>query len=109
MNDATARAGARTATTEPLISFRKVQKTYDGETLIVRDISLRGIGILLARRFEPGTEITVEGAVGLAGQPERLPARVARVEREVGGHWVHGCAFMNPLAEEQLESLLQLA
>src|SRR5438067_921423 len=40
MNDATARAGARTATTEPLISFRKVQKTYDGETLIVRDMDL---------------------------------------------------------------------
>jgi hypothetical protein len=77
--------------------------------LVVRDVSAQGIGILLARRFEPGTELTVEGAAGPEGKVERLPARVVRVEAERAGHWIHGCLFANPLADEQLKSLLKFA
>jgi eukaryotic-like serine/threonine-protein kinase len=77
--------------------------------LVVRDVSVQGIGILLARRFEPGTELTVEGAAGPSGELERLPARVVRVEADRAGHWVHGCLFANPLADEQLKSLLKFA
>jgi hypothetical protein len=74
--------------------------------LVVRDVSSSGIGILLARRFEPGTELAVEG---IGGPFERISARVVRVEPERAGHWIHGCAFAQPLAEDQLQSLLEMA
>jgi serine/threonine protein kinase len=74
--------------------------------LVVRDVSATGLGVLLARRFEPGTRFAVElGA--LPGRPEvRLPATVVRVESEQAGHWVHGCRFDAPLAPADLERLV---
>jgi hypothetical protein len=77
--------------------------------LLIRDLSTTGIGILLARRFEPGTELAVEGAAGPSGTTERLPARVVRVEAERAGHWIHGCEFVRPLDDEQMRSFFQTA
>jgi serine/threonine protein kinase len=76
--------------------------------LIVRDVSQTGIGILLARRFEPGTELAVEGAPGPNGRPELLPAHVVRVQPEQAGHWIHGCTFDKPLHPEQFRALLHM-
>ncbi len=76
--------------------------------LVVRDVSAGGIGVLLARRFEAGTELTVEFAADSA-EARRVPVRVARVEPAGGGHWVHGCAFPTPLAADDLAALLRLA
>jgi serine/threonine protein kinase len=76
--------------------------------LIVRDVSQSGLGVVLARRFEPGTQLTVEGAPDPSGRPELLPLRVVRVESEQAGHWVHGCRFDPPLHPEQLRALLHI-
>jgi serine/threonine protein kinase len=75
--------------------------------LVVRDVSAGGIGILLARRFESGTEVSIELG-GAAGDLSRLPAVVVRVQADRGGHWVHGCVFASPLADDQLLALLKL-
>jgi serine/threonine protein kinase len=77
--------------------------------LVVRDVSAGGVGVLLARRFEPGTDLSIELVVGTSGPPQRLPARVVRVQVERGGYWIHGCAFDPPLGDEQLEALLKFA
>jgi serine/threonine protein kinase len=77
--------------------------------LVVRDVSAGGIGVLLARRFEPGAELSVELVLGAGRPPRRLPARVVRVQPERDGYWVHGCAFDPPLGDEELGSLLQFA
>jgi serine/threonine protein kinase len=77
--------------------------------LVVRDVSSGGVGVLLARRFEPGTDLSIELVVGTGGPPQRLPARVVRVQAERGGYWVHGCAFDPPLSDEQLATLLKFA
>ncbi|MBN9122777.1 MAG: PilZ domain-containing protein [Planctomycetes bacterium] len=77
--------------------------------LVVRDLSRGGVGVLIARRFEPGTELCVELSVGPDVAPRRLPARVVRVAPEKTGHWFHGCAFLNPLTGDELEVLLRLA
>ena len=38
-----------------------------------------------------------------------LTARVVRIEPENVGHWVHGCAFRNPLSEDELNALVNFA
>jgi serine/threonine protein kinase len=77
--------------------------------LVVRDVSSGGIGVLLARRFEMGTELTIELTAGTDATPRWLAARVVRIEPECNGHWVHGCAFRHPLSEEELAALVKFA
>ncbi len=77
--------------------------------LLIRNVSLRGLGILLARRFEPGTELTVCIPAGPVTRARTLRARVVRVEPDSLGHWVHGCLFAKELAQEELASLLRQA
>jgi len=74
---------------------------------VVRDASHRGLGILLARRFEPGTELVVEGVPGPGGESQRWSARVVRVRAARAGHWVHGCEFTQLLSDERLQFLLK--
>jgi hypothetical protein len=71
----------------------------------VRDVSTHGVGLLLARRFEPGTVLKVE-VDGVAGSLRSVTAKVANVRTETDGHWFHGCAFSRPLTGQQLRSLV---
>jgi serine/threonine protein kinase len=84
-------------------------ETEEGWPLVVRDVSVGGIGIVLARRFERGTELSVEMRCGPDQATRRFRARVIRVDPDRGGHWVHGCAFLTPLGETDLVGLLQFA
>jgi serine/threonine protein kinase len=74
--------------------------------LVVQDVSATGIGILLARRCEPGTELSVEVPMGTNHQNWSLPVRVVRVRKDNHGHWMHGCIFLVPLDDEELEALI---
>jgi hypothetical protein len=74
--------------------------------LVVQDVSAGGIGLLLARRCEPGTELSVE-LTGDAGRaPRSLPVKVVHVRKELHGHWAHGCTFLTPLDDAELLALL---
>jgi serine/threonine protein kinase len=75
--------------------------------LVVRDLSNGGVGVLLARRFEPGTELSIELSAGPGVPPRRLAARVVRVVPEKAGHWLHGCAFPDRLTDDELKTLLR--
>lgn len=77
--------------------------------LVVRDVSTDGIGVLLARRFEPGTDFRIDLPVNCANGAKTITARVVRVESERAGHWIHGCAFARPLNGEQVKALLKYA
>ncbi len=77
--------------------------------LVVRDVSIGGIGVLLARRFEMGTELSIELSAGPDASPRRLAARVVRIVPEKAGHWIHGCMFREKLTEDELTSLLRFA
>jgi serine/threonine protein kinase len=74
--------------------------------LVVQDVSATGIGILLARRCEPGTELSVEVPMGPDQPNWTLPARVVRVRKDNFGHWMLGCVFLEPLNDEELAALL---
>ncbi len=84
--------------------------TFDSQEewpLVVQDVSATGIGLLLARRCEPGTELAVEVSVaGADREVRRLPVRVVRVRKDHYGHWTHGCAFLEPLDDDALTALL---
>jgi serine/threonine protein kinase len=74
--------------------------------LTIRDVSAQGIGILLARRFEPGVSLTIDLMIR-EGENQQVPVRVVRTEAERAGHWIHGCEFVNPLSLEQLGALMK--
>jgi serine/threonine protein kinase len=74
--------------------------------LVVRDVSAGGAGFLLARRFEPGTELTITFAGSPDGRPKEFTVKVVRVQADGLGHWAHGCAFAAPLSEGELAMLL---
>lgn len=73
---------------------------------IVRDISSSGMGLVLARRFEPGTELTVGLDRQVEGSPRSVRVRVRNVRPDVLGHWRHGCAMADRLTEEELNGIL---
>jgi serine/threonine protein kinase len=76
--------------------------------LVVRDVSERGIGLLIARRFEIGTELAIDLMIE-PGKPQQFPIKVVRIESERAGHWIHGCIFARPLTGEQLRALVRHA
>lgn len=72
----------------------------------VQDVSTGGIGLLLARRFEPGTVLTVDMQGTDPSVTRELSARVNHVKPEGLGHWLHGCSFPEPLSQEELQQLV---
>jgi hypothetical protein len=74
--------------------------------VVVKDVSATGVGVLLARRFEPGTELCIELAAGPDAPRRSVPVRVVRVVADSLGHWAHGCAFHTPLTERDLAGLV---
>lgn len=72
----------------------------------VRDISEAGVGMVLKRRFEPGTPLIVELTTTVEGTLQTVVAQVVRVFRADGDSWYHGCKFEVRLAPGNLKTLL---
>ena len=73
----------------------------------VRDISTKGIGLVLPRTFAPGTVLFVSVArEGNAGEPFRMKAQVMRVVAESCGYFL-GCQLAEPLNGDELTALIQ--
>ncbi len=79
------------------------QDTWDGA---VKDLSVNGIGLVLNRRFEQGTMLTVDLRSPDGSLNRSLEMRVARVRPASRGCWFHGCVFEQPLSKEDLRKLL---
>jgi hypothetical protein len=72
----------------------------------IRDVSRGGIGLILSRRFEPGTLLILE--LASAGKESRhLALRVVHARAERKGDWTVGCAFVCPISEEDLQTILR--
>ena len=72
----------------------------------IRDLSVGGIGLLLARRFEPGTVLTIELQSSDQTQTHVLQMRVTHVKRAGQGRWFVGAAFADKLTKDALRKLL---
>jgi PilZ domain len=72
----------------------------------ISDISLGGVRVLLARRFEKNAGLAIE----LPGTDERestvVFAKVVHVRSQGNGTWALGCKFLSELSDDQLQSLL---
>jgi PilZ domain len=74
--------------------------TWDGWC---RDISTSGIGLILSRRFEPGTLLAIDVENPAQGVSYNVLARVIHATAQEDGTWRLGCAFARELAEEDLQ------
>jgi hypothetical protein len=70
----------------------------------VRDVSSHGVGLLVPRRFEPGTVLILE--LGAADRRVPVLARVVRLVVWADGEWLVGCSFVGEISTEELLPLL---
>jgi len=73
---------------------------------VVRDVSTGGVGILVNRRFEPGTLLSVELQDAEKTAARTLLVRVVRLTQQDKDHWLLGCAFTSKLSESELLTLM---
>jgi serine/threonine protein kinase len=71
----------------------------------LQNLSVGGVGLILTRRFERGTMLTLE-LQGKEEAPRYLEMKVARNERLGKGRWLLGCVFLEPLSKDELRKLL---
>ncbi len=79
---------------------------HDRWQATVRDLSVGGMGLLLSRRFEPGTVLTIELQSSDQSQTHSLQMHVTHVKRAGHGRWFVGAAFADKLGKEALRKLL---
>ncbi len=75
-------------------------------TATVHDVSTSGVGIVVNRRFEPGTLLSVELQDVEQTVNRNLLVRVVRLTRGEGDSWLLGCAFTSKLSESELLALM---
>ena len=75
----------------------------------VADISAGGVGLLLQHHFERGTELILEIASRAGAFRRTLRARVVHAKMVIAAgdpRWIMGCAFAEPLTQDELAKLL---
>lgn len=70
----------------------------------VRDISTKGIGLILRRRFEPGTLLAIALHTSNENLSRTLGIRVVHVSPHPGGGWTIGCTFNADLTDDELHA-----
>jgi hypothetical protein len=71
----------------------------------VRDVSTQGIGLVVDRRFAPGTPMLVELQTD-DGLTCTVTARVVRATAEGDAEWLLGCTLTRDLDDGELAQLL---
>jgi len=71
----------------------------------VRDLSAGSIGLLLTRRFEPGTLLVIELEKKAQSLSHTLVGRVVHATQSTNG-WMVGCTLANKIADDDLQALL---
>ena len=75
----------------------------------VRHISIGRIGLVLVRRFEPQTGLSLSLPDSGSDSVSNVFARVSHVESHARGCWLLDCTFVTPLTQERLDAFLQAA
>jgi hypothetical protein len=70
------------------------------------EVSMGGMGLLLGRRFEPGTVLTVDVESLAAAFSSRVQVRVIQAIPRPPGCWFLGCVFAQGLDPEERLALL---
>jgi hypothetical protein len=83
-----------------------VAEAQEWQRAWVIDLSLDGVGLLLNRDLEPGTDLVVALKSGTANKTFELAARVCHTARQPDGDWLIGCEFATRLTDDDLDCLL---
>jgi len=75
-------------------------------TAIVRDLAIGGVGIVVPRRFELGTLLTVDLEDAARTTKRTLVVRVVHITQETPNSWLLGCAFTSQMTEADLLTLM---
>jgi hypothetical protein len=75
----------------------------------ILDVSATGVGLVLSRRFEPGTALLIELPNDAADGSVVVIGRVRQVTGGKDGRWLVGCALASPLSDHDLHELLRHA
>jgi PilZ domain len=90
-------------TLQPTSGWGKVESQWNGT---ITDVSLGGLCLVLRRRFERGTSLTIE-LPEIEGQPAySVVARVVHIRPAATNCWMLGCQFVSTLTEDELHRLL---
>ncbi len=81
-------------------------KPDESWSALVRDLSTGGLGLLVNRRFEPGTLLIVDVQDAEQTISRSMLVRVVHAVREKDNAWALGCSFPTPLSEAELLSLM---
>lgn len=81
-------------------------QTEDQWQATVKDLSVSGVGLLLSRRFEPGTILTVELQSRDSTSKRTREITVTRVKPGGKGQWLVGGKFHEKLSKEDVKRLL---
>jgi len=68
----------------------------------VKDISVRGVALLMDREVKAGTPLAVDILSKIHPLPLRVRAHVIRCEKHSSTTWLIGCVFDRPLYEDDL-------
>jgi serine/threonine protein kinase len=72
----------------------------------IQDLSVKGAGLIVNRRFEIGTMVTLEFPTSGSASRRSVDMRVNRVHRAGRGLWFIGGSFTRPLDKKEVQSLL---
>jgi hypothetical protein len=72
----------------------------------IHDISVTGVSLLVARRFETGAGLAVELPATEGKDAYIVLAKVNRATQVAGGSWLLGCTFISELSDDEMERLL---
>jgi len=72
----------------------------------VLDLSLQGVGLLLAKPLEAGTFLVIQIKCPSRKKTYDLAAHVAHSTLQTSGDWLVGCELVKPLVSEELDELL---
>jgi hypothetical protein len=84
----------------------RVADGAESQFVWIRDLSLLGVGLVLAVRLEPGTSLAVRMRSTLQGRTVERPSRVVHCTQQADGEWIVGCEFASPLSPDELNDLL---
>src|SRR6266852_5573405 len=91
------RADARHLCHGPMLLFPVAGNRRVSWPAVVRDMSRTGLGLIIDRRFEPGTALRLEWHADPDAVLPPLLGRVVRVSQAPDHRWCHGCTLIGEL------------
>jgi hypothetical protein len=75
----------------------------------VKDLSVKGVGLIAGRRFERGAGLAIELPATATRPADTLLAKVVHVRSLPGGKWLLGCSLISELDVDELDAILGMS